>query len=104
MTTLRAALYVYRDTKVWIAPTRPIELFEMDDFYNAKSLTKVSDPTTLELSEGVYGFFYEDKHGLEADPDVGVVSDVQRKRPWPSPPPPPPPDAPPLLPPPPPPP
>lgn len=90
--TKRAALYVYDTAKVSIAPQGTIELHQMADDYSARAVAKVGRETTLDLKPGVYGFWYEDEHGLKADRNVTVVLDtaLERKQPWPAPPPPPP--------------
>lgn len=92
MTTMRVALYVYEKTEIGIDPKQTIELEEMADDYTARPITKIGEPTTLTLPSGVYGFWYEEEHGIKADRSVTVVTDtvIEHKQPWPKPPPPPP--------------
>ncbi len=91
MSEMRAALYVYKPTEVIMRPKGRIDIYRMRTDYTAELLTVVSEEQKVALDEGVYGFPYDEDHGLEAGPEVTVVTDVQRKKPWPSPPPPPPP-------------
>lgn len=92
MTTMRVALYVYDKAEVEFAPSQSVELNEMTSDYTARPVTKIGEPTTLTLGPGVYGYWYEDDHGITAGRDVTLVTDlaVASKQPWPKPPPPPP--------------
>lgn len=91
MSEQRVALYVYGKSEVTIAPGGAIDIYQMGDDYSTKLLTTIDAPTVLPLTPGVYGFAYRDKHGIEPSPEVTLVVDLQRKKPWPVPPPPPPP-------------
>jgi hypothetical protein len=88
----RVALYVYEKSKVTIAPEGPIDLFRMGNDYSTELVQSISEPTTLDLTPGVYGYAFASEHGITAPPTgVDLVVDLQKKKPWPMPPPPPPP-------------
>lgn len=91
MSASRVALYVYEKAEVTLAPDVPADFYQMGDDYSAKFLEVISEPVVAPLTPGVYGFVYQDKHGIEAGDGVTLVVDVHKKKPWPAPPPPPPP-------------
>lgn len=93
MSDMRVAMYVYEKSQVTIDPNGMVDFYRMGDDYSAEFLQAISEPTTLDLTPGVYGYAYRDKHGLSYDPSsrVDLVLDYQKKKPWPQPPPPPPP-------------
>ena len=91
MSANRVALYVYEKSEVTITPDVPADFYQLGDDYSTKLREVISDTVVLPLEPGVYGFVYEEKHGIEAGDGVQLVIDVHRKKPWPAPPPPPPP-------------
>src|SRR3954469_16308047 len=91
MSEMRVALYVYDTAEVTIAPNGKIDLYQMGSDYSGKLTQTIGEPTLVKLPAGVYGFVFIDKHGITSGPEVTLVVDLQRKKPWPAPPPPPPP-------------
>lgn len=92
MSDQRAALFLYEDGEVSIEPEGPTDLYEMShEDYSAKFLETLTEPITRTFPAGVYGLFYQEKHGIQPPDGSTLVTGVAKKKPWPSPPPPPPP-------------